>query len=340
LAVQGQLNFSRDMEREADRVGFGVMVDAGFQASGVGGMFEKLQQASRLNDNGSFPYLRSHPLTTQRIAEARARLQMAAPSPSPTAAHNAHLHSMMAARAQVLGNPGVDALRRQLDEGQRAMLAATAASTAATAPSGSGLTPTLAGALYGGAFAASRLREHAFAQTLAARLKTGAQTLKAPEVSSAADLLAIEIDLEAGSLQQAAAASRFDVATSRAQLLAQARALLAVRRAAEVSDKLQTWVVTHPQDAMAWQLLADAWGQQNQLSRAVRAEAESRFAQLDYPAALDRLRAAQELLRSGRGGTGQNMHIEASIIDTRTRQVAALIREQALEDKVDRQLQP
>ena len=32
-------------------------------------MFEKLQQASRLNDNGSFPYLRSHPLTTERIAD-------------------------------------------------------------------------------------------------------------------------------------------------------------------------------------------------------------------------------------------------------------------------------
>jgi predicted Zn-dependent protease len=32
-------------------------------------MFEKLQQASRLNDNGAFPYLRSHPLTTERIAD-------------------------------------------------------------------------------------------------------------------------------------------------------------------------------------------------------------------------------------------------------------------------------
>lgn len=334
LAVQGQLNFSRDMEREADRVGFGVMVDAGFEASGMGGMFEKLQQASRLNDNGSFPYLRSHPLTTQRIAEARARLQTAAPSSSPATVHNAHLHSMMAARAQVLGNPGVDALRRQLDEGQRAMLAAT------TAPSGSGLTPTLAGTLYGGAFAASRLREHVVAQALAARLKSAVQILKVSAAISAADLLAIEIDFEAGRLQQAAAATRFDIATSRAQVLVQARALLAAGRAAEVSDKLQTWVVTHPQDALAWQLLADAWGRQNQLSRAVRAEAESRFAQLDYPAALDRLRAAQELLRNGRGGTGQNMHIEASIIDTRTRQVAALIREQALEDKIDRKLQP
>lgn len=325
LAVQGQLNFSRDMEREADRVGFGVMVDAGFEASGVGGMFEKLQQASRLNDNGSFPYLRSHPLTTQRIAEARARLQTAPPSSSNAIVSNAQLHSMMAARARVLGNPGVDALRRLLDEGLRAMPAATSAS---------GLTPTLAGTLYGAAFAASRMREHVAAQTLATRLKTLALTV--PEASSAADLLAIEIDLEAGRLQQAAAASRFDIATSRAQVLVQARALLAVGRAAEVSDKLQTWVVTHPKDAMAWQLLADAWGRQSQLSRAVRAEAESRFAQLDYPAALDRLRAAQELLRRGQGGTGQNMHIEASIIDTRTRQVAALIREQALEDKVNR----
>jgi predicted Zn-dependent protease len=325
LAVQGQLNFSRDMEREADRVGFGVMVDAGFEASGVGGMFEKLQQASRLNDNGSFPYLRSHPLTTQRIAEARARLQTAAPSTSTAIVSNPQLHHMMAARARVLGNPGVDGLRRLLDEGQRALPAASI---------GRELTPALAGTLYGAAFAASRMREHVAAQALAARLKILALTV--PEARSAADLLAIEIDFEAGRIAQAAAASRFDVATSRAQLLVQARALLAAGRAAEVSDKLQTWVVTHPKDAMAWQLLADAWGRQNQLSRAVRAEAESRFAQLDYPAALDRLRAAQELLRSGQGGTGQNMHIEASIIDTRTRQVAALIREQALEDKANR----
>jgi len=329
VAVQGQLNFSRDMEREADRVGFGVMVDAGFDANGVGGMFEKLQQASRLNDNGSFPYLRSHPLTTQRIAEARVRLQTAVPGAPNTILNNAHLHTMMAARAQVLGNPGVDGLRRLLEDGQRAMPAPNASRV---------LTPALAGVLYGGAFAASRMREHGVAQALAARLKTLALTV--PEARSAAELLAIEIDFEAGRIAQAAAASRFDIATSRAQLLVQARALLAAGRAAEVSDKLQTWVVMHPKDALAWQLLADAWGRQNQLSRAVRAEAESRFAQLDYPAALDRLRAAQELLRSGQGGTGQNMHIEASIIDTRTREMAALIREQVLEDKVDRKLQP
>ena len=48
VSAQNQLNFSRDMEREADRIGFGVMADAGFDTRGVGSMFEKLQQASRL----------------------------------------------------------------------------------------------------------------------------------------------------------------------------------------------------------------------------------------------------------------------------------------------------
>jgi predicted Zn-dependent protease len=70
-AIQSQLNFSRDMEREADRVGYGVMTEAGYEPQGFVTMFEKLQQAARLNDNGSFPYLRSHPMTTERISDAQ-----------------------------------------------------------------------------------------------------------------------------------------------------------------------------------------------------------------------------------------------------------------------------
>ena len=56
------------------------------------------------------------------------------------------------------------------------------------------------------------------------------------------------------------------------------------------------------------------------------------MALLDYAAAIDRFKAAQELARSmARGGTLGADHIEASIIDTRTRQVESLLREQALE---------
>ena len=328
LAVQGQLNFSRDMEREADRVGFGVMTQAGFEGQGVSGMFEKLQQAARLNDNGAYPYLRSHPLTTERIAEARARLQTGEPAGQSRKAQSAlepQLHAMMSARARVLGSPGVDDLRSMLAEGQRA----------STESVPNEKLPVVAGRLYGGALAASRLREETVAFALLTRLKSVAvQTTGAVR---AANLLAIELETAAGRPGEAVGAVKFSQGSTRAELLIGGRAMLASGQIAGLADVLQTWVVTHPKDAQAWQMLSEIWSRQGEAVRSIRADAESRVAQLDYPAALDRLKAAQDMLRFGQAGVaGRNAHIDASIIDTRTRQISNLIREQTREDKVDR----
>ena len=49
------------------------MTGAGFAPGGMASMFEKMDSRPRLNDDGGFPYLRSHPLTTERIGEARSR---------------------------------------------------------------------------------------------------------------------------------------------------------------------------------------------------------------------------------------------------------------------------
>jgi hypothetical protein len=57
--------------------------------------------------------------------------------------------------------------------------------------------------------------------------------------------------------------------------------------------------------------------------RAIRAQAESRVAVLDYAAALDRFKAAQEAARSGANAD----HIELSIIDARARAVLTLQRD-------------
>jgi predicted Zn-dependent protease len=110
-AVQGQLNFSRDMEREADRVGFAVLREAGFAPAGMARMFEKLDYANRLNDNGAYPYLRSHPLTTERVAEAQSRLGTGAVAAGKVRPE----HALKQARARVLMDPTVQARRRQQD---------------------------------------------------------------------------------------------------------------------------------------------------------------------------------------------------------------------------------
>ena len=109
-SIQGTLNFSRDMEREADRIGFSVLTGAGYAPSGMAAMFEKLERASRLNDAGAFPYLRTHPLNAARIGEARSRMGAAVVPSAQTAGRLEH--ALIRARARVLMDPRVEALRR------------------------------------------------------------------------------------------------------------------------------------------------------------------------------------------------------------------------------------
>ena len=72
--VQQQLSYTRDFEREADRVGFGTLAAGGFDVRAMPAFFEKMQRGSRLADDGSLPsYLRTHPMTTERIADAQNR---------------------------------------------------------------------------------------------------------------------------------------------------------------------------------------------------------------------------------------------------------------------------
>ncbi|CAN7586861.1 M48 family metalloprotease [Pseudoduganella sp. LjRoot289] len=75
LAIQRQLNFGRDAEREADRVGFQIMGEAGFETSGMVAFFQRMQTASRNYSDLVPAYLLTHPLTTERIADIQARIR-------------------------------------------------------------------------------------------------------------------------------------------------------------------------------------------------------------------------------------------------------------------------
>jgi predicted Zn-dependent protease len=310
-AMQSQLNFSRDMEREADRIGFGVSTQAGFDPHGFVTMFDKLQQASRLNDSGSFPYLRTHPLTTERIAEMQSRQQLAPrfAKPAPDL-----VHAMMVGRSRVLSNPGMDGLRSYVLEGQGV--------TGDPAQRVRDVT-----ALYAAALASAKLRDPVAAGKFADKLAS----LTAQDAAAArlTNLLQAEIALQSGDAAKAAALVDPSGA-ARPELILGCDARIILGRAPEVAQRLQTWVALHPRDAEAWLLLARAYAAQGQTLRSIRAEAEAQVAHLDYAAALDRFKAAQDLARKNKSDPAAD-HIEASIIDTRARQVESLIREQGLE---------
>ncbi|HZE92515.1 MAG TPA: M48 family metalloprotease, partial [Rhizobacter sp.] len=320
VAVQGQLNFSRDVEREADRVGFSVLSRAGFAPGGMVAMFEKLELASHLNDSGGFPYLRTHPLTSERIGEARSRLGTAPPArPVSVLAHTA-----AQARARVLMDTRIDALRRW-----EALDPAAANSVADK------LLAAYASAL---AFTLTRDWAHADAGLqLALGLVRGSPRSDAYAEREVV-LLQVQSLLERGDPVRAAEAIKPYVPEgtnnpSRAVMLLAAQVAEALpqdpARLKRSADELQTWTTLHPTDATAWSTLGREWQQLGQNLRSLRAEAESRIAVGDLTGGVDRLRAGQRLARS----SSKVDFIEASIIDARLREIEGQRRQRDAEER-------
>jgi predicted Zn-dependent protease len=314
--AQGQLNFSRDMEREADRIGWGVFNDAGFAPVGVVSMFERLENAYRLTDSGAYPYLRSHPLTVERIGEARARVETA-PGARP-AARASLAHMLMQARARVLQETDVQSMRRAQAQEQAA---GTGAERLAT--------------LYASALASLQLREPARAQ---AALDAAAPMARAMAADEQRARLAFAL-AQAQTWQASGQAARalalldaFEARDSRPLLLARAQAALDAARAGgsqngvrASTESLQTWVAEHKIDATAWGLLGQCTDLLGLKLRSLRAQAEAQAASGDMGGAMDRLRAAQRLSRTA--GSAPDF-VEASIIDSRLRDLTAQRRAQ------------
>lgn len=73
--IQRQLDFTREHEREADRIGLGILQRAGFDPYAMPVFFERLQKATRLIEGNAPSYLRTHPLTSERVADIGNRVQ-------------------------------------------------------------------------------------------------------------------------------------------------------------------------------------------------------------------------------------------------------------------------
>jgi len=163
-----------------------------------------------------------------------------------------------------------------------------------------------------------------------------------PGAAQAVRWLGAEIDLAARDLslpqtRALATSLGLDQTTAdlrRPELILQAQAAMQINQVDTLNtvvQNLQRWLAARPKDALAWQWLASLYAAQNQSLRALRAEAEAQAARLDYAGALDRLKAAQEhVLASGASSTSAS-HIDASIVDTRLRQITALLKEQTLD---------
>ena len=322
--TQSQLNFSRDMEREADRLGYGVMTQAGYLGAGFVTMFQKLQNASRLNDNGSYPYLRSHPLTTERIADMQSRELDIGKDASPLADLATQcLHSMMAARSRVLVQHDVQGLQTLLDIASQPNLNPKRD------------VPQQMGVLYAGALAASKTRRPQMAQLFLTRLNDLLSPLNNAQLTGQWAQLKAEIAL-AQNAPLSSIALLQSLPQSRATSMALAQSRLLTELPAQIAlakEDMTLWIQRHPTDIQAWELLSQAQAQSADPIGSIRSMAESYALKFDYPAAIDRLRAAQAKIKQLQtsGALSRAQEMQASIVDARLRALLELRKAETLE---------
>jgi predicted Zn-dependent protease len=73
--IQQQLNFSRSNEQEADRVGIGILAEADFEPLAMPSFFQRMGRATQAQASTLPEYLRTHPVTTNRIADSLNRAE-------------------------------------------------------------------------------------------------------------------------------------------------------------------------------------------------------------------------------------------------------------------------
>jgi predicted Zn-dependent protease len=101
LAAQAQITFTRDNEYEADRIGIGVLASAGFDPRAMPTFFETMFRRTQLGPDRVPELLRTHPVTSSRIAESRNRaLQYPAVD-----ANDSFAYALIKERVRVLGAP-------------------------------------------------------------------------------------------------------------------------------------------------------------------------------------------------------------------------------------------
>ncbi len=314
LAMQRQLNFSRDAEREADRVGLQILQDGGFDTSGMVAFFARMQSVNRNYSDAVPPYLLSHPLTTERIADIEARIRGAH---YKQRADNIDFF-LIRARVRVLQDSSVQGLRDAGAYFENQLREKTSRETAA--------------ANYGLAFIALKQGDVPQAEKLLQQVRRAL-----PAVTQSPVLASFGIDLKLAargspqSLQQAvtlADAARAQFPLSRGIARQYGEALIEAGRADDATRYLRDQVQLYRQEPELQELLAKAYAAQGKQALQHLALAESYALSGGVPSALEQLKIA----RRAPDGT----FYDQAMIDARERELQAQWREQQEQSKKKR----
>ena len=111
--AQSQINFTRSNEYEADRVGISALADAGFDPQGMASFFEVISRSSRPHEYRIPEFLRTHPVSSARIAEARGRARDYPPTNTADSTNYGIARARLLVRGQETSEEAVAYFERQ-----------------------------------------------------------------------------------------------------------------------------------------------------------------------------------------------------------------------------------
>jgi len=287
-AITAQIGFTRDFEREADRLGFLTLEKSKFDVRAMPEFFLRLQKAGRLYENNAPAYLRTHPVTTERIADAQNRIQGLGYRQTPDSLDFQLVRAKLRAEQ---GAPREALAQLQGDLQDRKFSNEIAAR-------------------YGLAVALLRAKEPARAE---AELAPLAKSTDHPLIAG----LAARIQQAKGDNRGAADTIKLALArfpNNRALNYAYVDALQQQRNYAEAATMLDEQIKNYPRDARLYALRAKSYASMGKRLLQHQSQAEAYMLQGSLPAAIEQLQLAQ---RSGDGDFYQLSSVEARLRNLR-----------------------
>jgi predicted Zn-dependent protease len=315
LAIQNQLSYSRDAEREADRIGFQILEASGYDVNGAPAFFQRLQKAYGIMDSGVPGYLRTHPLTTDRIADMQDRARTVSQNRVPSALE----FYLVKARARIEQSGSTSGLfdLRNLFE--------SLSKQASPEKQMEGF--------YGLALVAQRQGRFDQAEGFLQKARAVAQNILAPgspvqRQSLSFDYTASELALARGkpeeALQYAQNSAKADPFSFSA-VVATVNAELRLGRTNDAINLLRAKTKAQPNETIWWDLLARAYDQDKKIGLRHYALAEKFATEGAWPSAIEQLKIA-------RSAAGNDFYL-GSVIDARLRVFQNQYREEQKEQK-------
>ena len=303
MAIDNQLSYSRDAEREADRVGFQILEASGYDVNGAPGFFQRLQRATGTMDKGVPAYVRTHPLTTDRIADMQDRARRVAAHNVPTAVEFYFIKAR--ARMEQSGtSSGMYDLKNTFESLSKQPQAGKQME-----------------GFYGLALIAQRQSKVDQAEAYLQKARNLAQAASAPgspiqRQSLSLDITSSELALAKGKSEEAlqiAQASLRAYPQSYAAGAAMINADLALGRTNEAIAWLKARTRLQPNEIVWWGLLSKAYDQAKNVSMRHYALGEKYALEGAWPSAIEQLKIARSM--------GGSDYYQGSSIDARLREM-------------------